>query len=306
MLVPADSQDTPQSVQDREPPSTMPVTTIPASSGTVRRLVLVQSQQREPISRSDEAVSTVPGTPVGLALADGGFDVGSTAEDSQQVSPLVEVLPAHPSRRVVLARMEGVAAEESLHMLHDSPPAAVQTTQGDSDTETQDSRRSIVDVPEFDFTRGSDEEVIPFDSPGSEVEFEESIAGEEEAVPVSEEEFPDVPDVRAPVLRAAFRTLDDVDTCHQFRQRAAVMKSVPRIFQGLFRNALKVALKEIIEGAGEVEQERGWKLLLMLPRMLLHCPPGGSKVSKSKLRARFESFSRGDWIDLIGGQRAVR
>ena len=173
-------------------------------------------------------------------------------------------------------------------------------TQGDSDTQTQDSRRSIVDVLEFDLTRGdSDEELIPVDSPGSEVEFEESIAGEEEAAPVSEEEFTDVLDIRAAVLRAAFRTLDDVDPCHQFRQRAAVMKRVPRIFQGLFRNALKVALKEIIEGAGEVEQERGWKLLLMLPRMLLHRPPGGSKVSKSKLRAGFESFSRGDWIDLI-------
>ena len=120
------------------------------------------------------------------------------------------------------------------------------------------SRRSIVDVPEFDLTRGnSDEELVPLDSPGSEVEFEESIAGEEVTTPVSEEEFPDVPDVRAAVLRAAFKTLDDVDPCHQFRQRAAVMKSVPKIFQGLFRNALKVALKEIIEGAGEVEQERG-------------------------------------------------
>ena len=73
---------------------------------------------------------------MGLALADGGFDVGSTAEDSQQVSAHVEVLPEHPSRRLVLARMEGVAAEESQHMLHDGPPAAV-PTQADSDTETQ-------------------------------------------------------------------------------------------------------------------------------------------------------------------------
>ena len=124
VLVPAESQGTPQSIQDREPPSTMPVTTIPASSGTVRRLVLVQSQQR------DEAVSTVLGTPVGLALADGGFDVGSTPEDSQQVSAHVEVLPGHASRRVVLARMEGVAAEESQHMLHDGPQTV--PTQGDS------------------------------------------------------------------------------------------------------------------------------------------------------------------------------
>ena len=37
---------------------------------------------------------------------------------------------------------------------------------------------------------------------------------------------------------------------------------------------------------------------------LLHRPPGRSKVSKSKLRARFESFSRGDWIDLIVASEA--
>ena len=42
----------------------------------------------------------------------------------------------------------------------------------DSDTETQDSFRSIVDVHEFDVTRGdSDEKFVPLDSPGSEVEF---------------------------------------------------------------------------------------------------------------------------------------
>ena len=42
----------------------------------------------------------------------------------EAVSTVLEVLPAHPSRRVVLARMEGVAAEESQHMLHDGPQTA--------------------------------------------------------------------------------------------------------------------------------------------------------------------------------------
>ena len=54
-----------------------------------------------------------------------------------------------------------VAAEGPQRMLHDGPYAAV-PTQWDSDTETQDSRRSIVDALEFDLTRGdSDEEVGP-------------------------------------------------------------------------------------------------------------------------------------------------
>ena len=55
-----EAQGTPQSVQDREPPSSVPVTTSQAVLGTVRRLELVQSQQREPMSVSP----TVPASRV--------------------------------------------------------------------------------------------------------------------------------------------------------------------------------------------------------------------------------------------------
>ena len=44
---------------------------------------------------------------------------------------------------------------------------------------------------------------------------------------------------------------------------------------------------------------RGWKLVLMLPRMLLHRRPGGGIIAKSSLVARFELFSRGQWEQLI-------
>ena len=49
----------------------------------------------------------------------------------------------------------------------------------------------------------------------------------------------------------------------------------------------------------EVDQERGWKLFFMLPRMLLHRNPGGGSISRAKLLARFEAFSRGEWIQLV-------
>ena len=101
-------------------------------------------------------------------------------------------------------------------------------------TETQDSRRSIVDVPEFDLIRGdSDEELIPVDSPGSEVEFEESIAGEEEAAPVSEEEFPRCFTFEQQCCEQHSGRWMMWIRATSLRQRAAVMKSVPRIFQGL-------------------------------------------------------------------------
>ena len=42
-------------------------------------------------------------------------------------------------------------------------------------------------------------------------------------------------------------------------------------------------------------RERGWKLFLLLPRMLLHRPPRGGLISKEKLGARFQLFAQGQW-----------
>ena len=118
----------------------------------------------------------------------------------------------------------------------------------------------------------------------SDEDFEESMVGDQELPSVvhdSEETFEVGDPPRTAVLQAAFRWMDEVDVCHQFRQRAAVMKSVPRFLKGSFCKALKVALNEIVRNRGEAELERGWKLLLMLPQMLLHRPPGGGKIAKS-------------------------
>ena len=47
------------------------------------------------------------------------------------------------------------------------------------------------------------------------------------------------------------------------------MKSVPKFLRGPFKDALKVALEAAID-PDVATQCRGWKLLLMLPRMLFH------------------------------------
>ena len=96
--------------------------------------------------------------------------------------------------------------------------------------------------------------------------------------------------------------LDEVDPAVVFRQRAAVMKSVPHVLRGPFRNVLKLALEEASWGNcrdNEVRQERGWKLFMLLPRMLLHRPPGGGVIPRSKFVARFEVFARGEWIQFL-------
>ena len=77
------------------------------------------------------------------------------------------------------------------------------------------------------------------------------------------------------------------------------MKSVPRFLHGPFRNALKLAMEEALVSGDPLTHERGWKVLVLLPRMLLHRPPGGGHISRGKLIARFESFQRGDWHILL-------
>ena len=92
-------------------------------------------------------------------------------------------------------------------------------------------------------------------------------------------------------LRAAFARLDVVYLTEEFDQRASVMKTVPPFLKGPYRIAMRGALQEIGEGSRGIEfvrEERGWKLFLLLPRMMLHRPPRGGLIPRSKLIHRFE------------------
>ena len=67
------------------------------------------------------------------------------------------------------------------------------------------------------------------------------------------------------------------------------MRTVHRFLWGSFRVALKVALEEMRVGRSTrntPRQERGWKLFLLLPRMLLHHSPRGDPISRDTLRQR--------------------
>ena len=128
----------------------------------------------------------------------------------------------------------------------------------------------------------------------------ESVAGTVDPVV----ETTDEPEVVASfpgniTLRMALVTLDD--QCAVFRQRAAVMKSVLHVLRGHSRNALKPALEEATWRNcrdDEVRHERRWKLIMLLPRMLLHRPPCGGSIPRTKLVASLEAFS-GEWIQLF-------
>ena len=124
------------------------------------------------------------------------------------------------------------------------------------------------------------------------------IGGSEE----SEED--DVP-FRLPgvaTLRGAFASLDDVNLVEEFDERACVMKSVPRFMNGPYKIAMRVALEEM-NTIDEVRVERGWKLFLLLPRMLLHRASRGGLIPRPKLMNRLELFNRGAWRELLEASR---
>ena len=78
-------------------------------------------------------------------------------------------------------------------------------------------------------------------------------------------------------FREALQAIDEVNLDVVFRRRANVIKSVPHIVKGPYRNAMMVLLEEIV--AGDIlRRERGWKAFMLLPRLLLHRKCRGGKI----------------------------
>ena len=127
------------------------------------------------------------------------------------------------------------------------------------------------------------------------------MEGEVEVASVLE---PPVLIIVAPVERfnRSFEWLAGVDLEAVFSQRPSLMKSVPGFMRGAYRSAMRVALTKIDQGRSDGDSSRssrGWKLFLLLPRLLLHKPPRGGQVPKKQLQRRFESFTDGDWAHLL-------
>ena len=88
-----------------------------------------------------------------------------------------------------------------------------------------------------------------------------------------------------------------------FLRRAIVMRTVPICLRGRYKAAMRVALVEATSEA-HVLRARGWKLFLLLPRMLLSRPPRGGLASQEKLRKHFEMFAGGRWEELLRDSEA--
>ena len=103
-------------------------------------------------------------------------------------------------------------------------------------------------------------------------------------------------------FRDAWRGLDQIGVVHFFSVRVVVMKSPPKFVRGAHNAAMRIPLQEIEAGfqsQNEERQSRGWKLFLLLPRMLLFRPHRGGLIPKQRLLDRLLLFSRGSWTELL-------
>ena len=176
---------------------------------------------------------------------------------------------------------------------------------GRLDVVAMDENDTVSVVSSVSFEEGFDRVLVDREHAEEDVEEVDDgasvVSGVED--PVQEETVPlDLPEVRdnSPHIREAFRRMDRVDVENIFRRRAVVMKTIPFFLRGLFRVTftLRIALAEA-NAPEHVRRARGWKLFLLLPRMLLTRSTRGGLISKEKLRRRFESFNEGRWEELI-------
>ena len=95
----------------------------------------------------------------------------------------------------------------------------------------------------------------------------------------------------------AFASLDSVNLLDTFNNRQRLMQTVPWVLRGAFRSVIQDVLQEIVTGSAandELKATRGWKLLLLLPRMILFRPSRGGAVPRGKLEARITA-----WLKLL-------
>ena len=90
------------------------------------------------------------------------------------------------------------------------------------------------------------------------------------------EEEPSLAEFRvSEVCRDALVSLDDVNVESEFRTGANLMRSPPKFLEGAFVSAVRLAMEEVREGRRTNSRRiRGWKLFLMIPRILLSNPEG--------------------------------
>ena len=104
--------------------------------------------------------------------------------------------------------------------------------------------------------------------------------------------------------------LDEVNLADEVMAEVPTMQDVPRCIRGSFRTAYTIALQHMRKvytdppgDDAQQQQERAWKLFVLLSRMLLRKTTNQGAAGKQELGARFELFYTGHWLQLLEGAR---
>ena len=105
--------------------------------------------------------------------------------------------------------------------------------------------------------------------------------------------------------RQAWESLDSISVQDEFQTPVPSLQAVPHFLVEPVKKALKLALRGIVEPnpAAAITAERSWKLLLLIPRMLLGRPAQTGAIGKRALRQRASNFAAGHWHQLLDGVR---
>ena len=245
--------------------------------------------------------------------------IDSSDDDAPFIVPRSAASPARPSRRLVLVPGSVEANPQSIqdrggvetpHTQQDIVPCSglkdgarvavcAESFGGLSTIPATPSALHArgVELPQPVFNSGRFA-VLSEDTDDDETQSVGTPSGEEEVVEAPVEVLPEGPEPSVAATRAGFVSLDAVNVEEMFQRRGCVMKTVPYFLQYLFRTVLRIVLRQI-QSIDMVERERGWKLFLLAPRMLLHRLPRGGLINKEKLASRFSKFARGEWMDLV-------
>ena len=104
-------------------------------------------------------------------------------------------------------------------------------------------------------------------------------------------------------FRQALASLDRVDLETLLQQKCFFFQRPPPFLKGRIRQALTSALTSILEARSPESSVRAWTLWLLLPRMLLHRPPGTRILPKADWHHRMHQFQNGHWLELLAAAR---
>ena len=84
------------------------------------------------------------------------------------------------------------------------------------------------------------------------------------------------------------------DILHALPPRS--IRRIPLCLRSLFQECCNIPLRKIEE---DPSNDAGWKLLLLLPKMLLQPHARGGKVGNREVKARYQRFLNFHWKDMI-------